>query len=309
MSRITQAVASVGLAAAVAAAIVSPAQAAVPAPVVGATAVTQVGYTYQDGWARQEGKFKTRVAVAISGGVTHMLGVGLNGYLYHRTASTPWHRIVPDTFKCKDVVAAANGGVVHVGCTGLNNALYTFTFDAATSTPFVSAGWVKADGMTVQGAITAYPTGDSVLFEVTGDEFIGEDGGVYNQWYWNGTTWGSDDLNCSTTSAWTQDPSAPWDVIVACGVTHNDGSRAIWVQTSGFAGEIPGATTEAPAVVIVDDTTSRIFVQGTNGRLYSQDVVDGDLTGTWTNHGGQIQYGVTAATSYVPTLPAGVARP
>lgn len=270
-------------------------------PVLGVTGVNTVGYTYDSGWINQGGKFKTGIAVAYADGIQHQFGVALNGFLYHRTATTPWHRLVPDTFKCKDVAAVSDGqGSIHVGCTGLNNALYTFSFDATLETPFVSGGWTKADGMTITNEIEASTADGEVYFETKGDENP-VDGETFNQWYWTGSSWEQDYIMCATTTAWTT--YGPRGGTHVCGVTNPDGSRAIHVDIRGFNSfDIPGATNYAPAIAVIDDATLRVFVQGLNGKLYGQDIVEGTPTGSWTNHGGALLYGVSAASTFDGTV-------
>ena len=62
-----------------------------------------------------------------------LVGTGTDRKLYHRTATTGWHRL-SDGY-CTDVSAATGDGVVHLSCRGGNGALYAGEFDAAQQRP------------------------------------------------------------------------------------------------------------------------------------------------------------------------------
>lgn len=275
---------------------------------IGATGIKDPLYstpgTAPAAWTNLGGRLASAPSVVVAGGLTHYIGIGINGYLYHRTADTPWAQMAPTTFRCKYVSAVAYFGDVYMACTGLNKALYYVDFADVETAPMIQT-WSKADGLLVDGPATAFP-GEYWLAK--GPAYDNGDGTTGNLYRHDGSQWAQTGGWCDTPPALADSPTASV-LAMACGLTADNGTRSIYVSTYDYFDdnetslEVAGATDYAPALAVNGDGNSfALVVQGTNAKVYTKTIAFDDLERPWTNLGGVVKFGVGASSNYVPPL-------
>lgn len=262
-------------------------------------------------WTNLGGVLINAPAVITTSGVTHYVATGGNGILYHRTGSTPWHRLAPDNFRCAYVSGIAWNQQVHIGCTGTNQALYEMTFAGDAQTPFV--GSYTRIGGTIYGPAAPFitGTGSGVGWAVIGGRYD-SDGLAYNVYLWIGgwirwQTWCDSPPGMSrTANLW----------VLACGWQEPGKAPSVHVETSNddyksYGNDsqegktwgnpaVAGDTRYAAVVVPVNETGDQmeIIVQGTTGAVYTRNVSFNNSPGWWTNLGGVVKYGVGASSLF-----------
>lgn len=269
-------------------------------------------------WTNLGGVLATAPTVVVSNGITHYMAVAVNGFLYHRTATTGWTRMAPDNFKCAYVNSYVEAGVITLGCTGLNRALYVASFDGSQSAPFLT-GWTKAGGV-IDGPAGGAPANG--FFAIGGQyQFMADTNGdgtvdtpvLGNMYNWTAATgWTRFETWCDTAPAVSNSLSL---FVFSCGWEYEDGSMTINIEQYShdadkwYFAEIAGATREAPALSATGDgTTADLVVEGLNRRVYTKQLSWQNAGAPWTNLGGQVKFGVGAGSPYDDTyiMPTGI---
>lgn len=257
----------------------------------------------QLGFSNWGGQLVNAPAIAYTNGITHVIGIGTNNILYHRTAETGWHRLMPDNYYCTDVSASADNGIVYVACRGGNGALYTFQFAGTNQTPFVTT-LVKLGGW-FMGAVGVVITDAGPTYYVTGGSYLKDEGGQtyeFNVWYRTATgPWNRYDTYCQGPPAVS---STATTYYFACRYTPRQvlveswrpgGDKGTWVVYA-----LPGSIQGNPALApIGNGNNAQLYVAGTDTRIFTK-YVDVEKTTTalpWTDLGGRTIGGVSASTT------------
>ena len=253
----------------------------------------------ESAWRDLGGAIVGAPAVASDGVVTHYVGLGTNGRLYHRTDVTGWHALTVAAALCSNPTAAYDvvEQRVHVACRGGNAALYTFDFGAQDTRPVVRT-LTKLGGV-VQGSVAVIVADEGPVFFARGAEYETEPG-YYSNTYVRGTAFGWErwHVYCDGSPAAI---SSEGGFFFVC---QFDGDVLV-TETDGFTGadptfyEVPGRSVGTIGLAATGDgSTAHLFVQGTDGNLYDRPLsLDGTSTAGWTRTAGVLRGGVGAGTT------------
>ena len=114
--------------------------------VAGANSQVYVRGPGQLGFTNWGGLVVGSPAVVTVQNITHVIALGTNHYLYHKSDRTGWHRLTTLPYYCTHVSATFDGTTIVEACLGGQCALYKFEVDALEDVPVVTER-VKSGGL------------------------------------------------------------------------------------------------------------------------------------------------------------------
>jgi hypothetical protein len=235
-----------------------------------------------DQWTNLGGARIAAPAVAVSGGLTHYVGIGTNGRLYHRTTSTGWAVLAPADLLCAHVAAVAIAGTVTAACTATaDGSVRTVSFPGTATQPYDSApvNW----GGVVYGPVAIVNDAGTVRVIARGAQYL-DSGGVSNTYTkTQGGSWAAWHTFCQSP------PGAVFTAnlkVVAC-QTNPD---YVLIETGSASGEwhsltVAGRTPAAPGAAATASGAT-VFVVGTNSSPYYRPVSFANPGPGWTKMSG-----------------------
>lgn len=159
--------------------------------VAGANSQVYVRGPGQLGFTNWGGLVVGSPAVVMVQNITHVLALGTNNYVYHKSDRTGWHRLTTLPYYCTHISATFDGTTIVGACRGGQGALYTFDFDALEDVPVVTE-MTKLGGL-FQGTPAVIVTDAGPTFFVVGGAYVS------NNWIYNVHEWTEDEGGCRTT--------------------------------------------------------------------------------------------------------------
>ena len=267
--------------------------------VAGANSQVYVRGPGQLGFTNWGGLVVGSPAVVTVQNITHVIALGTNHYLYHKSDRTNWHRLTTLPYYCTHVSATFDGTTVVGACRGGQGALYEFEFDALEDVPVVTE-MVKIGGL-FQGTPAVIVTDAGPTFFVVGGAYVSEDW-IYNVYEWTADTgWqpyftyceGPPTASSTVANYFFACQRQPGEVLVES--WQPGGVQGVW-NVYTFAGATTGTIGLAPTGTGV---TAQLYVTGTNTAVYTKMVDHAGSTRSqpWTPLGGLTIYGVSASTT------------
>lgn len=266
--------------------------------VVGTNAALYVRSAGQTTWTNLGGVLISAPAVAVVGEgpeqVTHYVGIGGNGMLYQRTATTGWRRLTTLEYRCTQVSLTSTGTTwdttVYGACTAANNAGYAFSFDGSLTRPTVGLLTKISDNGQVFGQMSAQFWQRKPVFTAVGPSYVSDAGEPGNVWAYLDGEWTQSEL-------FSVNPPGADSTGTYEAYQQPDGTIQIWCTEPAFVSYlIPGRGIGAPALTLNDDGSAQIIVTGTNRAIYSQRITcDGTGLSGWTVLSGLTPFGPASA--------------
>lgn len=260
----------------------------------------------QTNYANWGGQLIANPALAITNGVTHVIGVSTSGALYHRTATTTWSPLHPtQPYICTDISAAASDTTIYGACRGTNAILYTFSFPSASQTPTITTMTQRAgDSLsptTIIGPPAVIIRNNQPEYIATSSKTYTSGGRTYNTYTYKGGVWQKNYSYCSGPPTAIANATRTY---LACKYATNVINIETWYTSSAYPtgttniqhirGLIQGTPSLAPTN---NGTTAQLYVNGVNGAIYTKalNATTQNTTSPWTLISGASTFGVSAA--------------
>jgi hypothetical protein len=267
--------------------------------VAGANSQVYVRGPGQLGFTNWGGLVVGSPAVVMVQNITHVLALGTNNYVYHKSDRTGWHRLTTLPYYCTHISATFDGTTIVGACRGGQGALYTFDFDALEDVPVVTE-MTKLGGL-FQGTPAVIVTDAGPTFFVVGGAYVS------NNWIYNVHEW-TEDEGWVPYYTYCQGPPAAsstvYNYFFACQRQPGEvlveswqpgGEDGVW-NVYTFAGATIGTIGLAPTGT---GLTAQLYVAGSNTAVYTKmvDHAGSTIATPWTALGGLTLYGVSASTT------------